>query len=161
MHAVIKSISQKHQLKLIEAKPLAGGDINEVFLLKCASESYVLKLNLDTRYPGMFQAEARGLQLLASSESFVIPKVINHGTELKYAFLLMEYIPAGEKPPDCWEQFAQNLVKLHKTTHSFFGLGHSNYIGSLPQPNNKHDDAAQFYISERLEPQLRMAVDSG
>ncbi len=161
MQTIIHAIGEKHQLAISTVNRLSGGDINDVFLLNSSSESYVLKLNLDARFPGMFEAEAKGLELLASSNSFRIPKVHFWGTFDSYSYLLMEYIPSGERGTDFWQTFAENLAKLHQSTAGHFGLEYSNYIGSLPQRNEAFGDAAEFYISERLEPQLQMASDHG
>jgi len=40
-------------------------------------------------------------------------------------------------------------------------LDHNNYIGSLHQSNQKHDKWVSFFIEERLNPQLKLAYDSG
>ncbi len=161
MQTIIHAIGDKHQLGISSINRLAGGDINDVLLLKCSSESFVLKLNLDAKYPGMFEAEAKGLELLASSNSFRTPKVHHWGTVDSYSYLLMEYIRSGDRRLDFWQNFAENLVRLHQTTADHFGLEYSNYIGSLPQRNEAFEDAAQFYVSERLHPQLKMASDHG
>ncbi|MEM7185010.1 MAG: fructosamine kinase family protein [Bacteroidota bacterium] len=161
MNLVIEQIADKHGLKLVSASPLSGGDINDVFLLKCSSESLVLKLNIARRYPGMFEAEANGLRLLASSESFRIPEVMAHGIHEANSYLLLEFIPKGNQPTDFWGNFAEKLARLHRTTAPNFGLKYDNYIGSLPQHNEHRTNAGEFYISQRLEPQLKMAVDGG
>ena len=78
MQTIIHSIGEKHQLGISSINRLAGGDINDVFLLKCTSESFVLKLNLDAKFPGMFEAEAKGLETaslfseLPNSEEYTI-----------------------------------------------------------------------------------------
>jgi fructosamine-3-kinase len=59
------------------------------------------------------------------------------------------------------EKFAEALACLHKTTAKNFGLDHDNYIGSLPQQNNFCSSASEFYITQRLEPQFKMAADNG
>lgn len=157
----LQNIASQNNLNLIEATTLSGGDINEVFLLKCVKGSFVVKLNSASKFPEMFTAEAKGLDLLKNSKSFRIPKVVATGVIKEASYLLMEYIPTGSPKPDFWEIFAQNLVTLHKTTQNSFGLDHDNYIGSLPQQNTYCQTASEFYISERLEPQFRMASDNG
>ncbi len=161
MHPSIEKIASHHQLELLEASPLSGGDINAVFLLKCTSEDYVLKLNSADQFPGMFEAEAKGLRLLANSDSFTIPKVMGHGSSAGASYLLLEYIPSGAPQQGLWYEFSRQLASLHQTTSPRFGLDHSNYIGSLKQQNNWQEDAAQFYICERLEPQFAMARERG
>ena len=51
------------------------------------------------------------------------------------------------------------MIKLHKTSADHFGFHEDNYIGKLPQYNGKETKASDFYIHQRLEPQIRMAKD--
>lgn len=119
------------------------------------------KLNDADRFPGMFQAEARGLQLLKNTQSFRIPEVIAADRVGNTSYLLMEYLAKGNKTKNFWQHFASSLAELHKNSAPYFGLDHDNYIGSLPQRNEKCHTASEFYISQRLEPQLKMAVQKG
>jgi hypothetical protein len=161
MHPSIEKIASRHNLELLEVSPLSGGDINAVFLLKCTSEKYVLKLNSAAQFPEMFEAEAKGLRLLSHSNSFTIPKVVGHGIVAEASYLLLEYIPPGAPQQGFWNEFSEKLAALHQTSSLRFGLDHSNYIGSLKQQNNWQEDAPKFYISERLEPQLKLADERG
>lgn len=109
----------------------------------------------------MFEAEAKGLQQLRESDSFRIPKVIHFDSIDFDSYLLMEYISEGRPTSHFWELFAQQLATLHQITQAQFGLDHDNYIGSLPQYNMTCDSASEFYITQRMEPQFRMASDNG
>tara|TARA_R110002050_G_scaffold278897_2_gene425163 strand:+ start:1367 stop:1948 length:582 start_codon:yes stop_codon:yes gene_type:complete len=73
----------------------------------------------------------------------------------------MEYISSGQPASNFWQQFAENLVTLHKTSQKQFGLDHDNYIGSLPQQNGFCVTAADFYITQRLQPQFKLAANEG
>ena len=157
MNSVLKKIALKQNLKLENAKSLQGGDINEVFLLECGSEKYVIKINEASKYPNMFEAEALGLKLLQVTNSFKIPKIIAAGVEGKTSYLLLEYISTGSTYQVFWKDFAYCLVKLHQTTQNNFGLKHNNYIGSLQQINNIESSASDFYINQRLIPQFKIA----
>ena len=159
--SICQKIASQNNFNLVEAKPLSGGDINDVFLLKCKEGDFVIKLNNTSKFPEMFSAEARGLQLLEKTNSFKIPQVIATATLENNSYLLMEFISTGEKSKFFWEEFAQNLAKLHKTSQPQFGLNHDNYIGSLPQTNQHCATASEFYISQRLQPQFKMAADKG
>jgi fructosamine-3-kinase len=108
----------------------------------------------------MFEKEAKGLALLAETKTIHIPKVIAHGQTDDGAFLLLEHIETGYRQDGFWETFGQSLAALHRCTSPQFGLDHPNYIGSLPQQNGRHDRFAAFYIHERLQPQLDMAISS-
>lgn len=157
MNSILKKIALKQNLKLENAKSLQGGDINEVFLLECGSEKYVIKINEASKYPNMFEAEALGLKLLQVTNSFKIPKIIAAGVEGNTSYLLLEYISTGSTYQVFWKDFAYCLVKLHQTTQNNFGLKHNNYIGSLQQINNIESSASDFYINQRLIPQFKIA----
>lgn len=159
--SILTEIAAARGWELLQSTPLSGGDINAVYLLECNQRSVVIKLNHSNAFPGMFQAEAKGLQLLAATNSFRIPEVIGTGSYKTYEYLLLEYIPKQQPETGIWIEFASNLTKLHKQQRTQFGLDHDNYIGSLPQSNNAHPDAATFYIEERLRPQLVLSRDSG
>ena len=161
MNALFNAIAAKYNLKRTTAKRLTGGDINDVFLLTGTAEQYVVKVNSATKFPRMFPAESQGLELLSQTNSFKIPKVIGHGTIGEKSYLLLEYIPEGNPTARFWESFASHLAQLHHTTQDQFGLNHDNYIGSLPQQNARHDSVSEFYITQRMEPQFRLASDNG
>ena len=161
MKSVITEIATQNNLNLIEFTPLSGGDINAVFRLNCEEGDFAAKLNITSAFPEMFNTEAKGLQLLKSSNSFRIPNVIAIGGIGKTPYLLMEYISENRSKTNFWEAFAQNLSSLHQNTQHNFGLDYDNYIGSLPQQNNNCRTASEFYISQRLEPQFKTATDNG
>lgn len=161
MNLILEKITNENHLSLISTKALAGGDINEAFLLKCKEGDFVVKINDAYKFPGMFEAEAKGLQLLRTSESFKIPEVINYGMIASDSYLLLEFISEGNPTSNFWELFAEQLSTLHKITQPYFGLEHDNYIGSLPQYNKNYDSVSEFYITQRMEPQFRMAADNG
>ncbi len=161
MNKTLQNITSRNNLNLIEAKPLSGGDINEVFILKCKEGNFVVKLNDASKFPGMFEAEKTGLELLRNSESFRIPEIISTDVIENTSYLLMEFHPEGNKAKNFWLLFASDLAKLHQNSQPYFGLDQNNYIGSLPQSNSKCDSTSEFYISQRLQPQFKMASDNG
>jgi fructosamine-3-kinase len=54
-----------------------------------------------------------------------------------------------------------SLAKLHEVKSDQYGLDHDNYIGSLAQSNTKHPDWKSFFITERIQPQLKLAMEKG
>lgn len=161
MFPLLQNIASQNNLTLVETKPLSGGDINEVFLLKCDKGNFVAKLNDALKFPGMLTAEAKGLQLLNGTSTFKIPKIVGGGEMSDTSYLLMEYIPSGQPNSNFWQIFAENLATLHKNTQKEFGLDHDNYIGSLPQKNDYRATASEFYITQRLAPQFKKASENG
>lgn len=161
MNNILQKIAIQNELGLISTEALLGGDINSVYRLETDKGDFVVKCNDAQKFPGMFHAEHKGLELLRDSNSFIIPEVVANNQVENTAYLLMEYLPAGKKSEAFWRVFGEKLANLHKTTNVSYGLDHDNYIGSLPQYNSKHINAAEFYILQRLEPQFKMAVDKG
>ncbi len=158
----LNTILQQENLKLLKHKPLQGGDINGVFLLETNKGNFVLKTNDANRFPNMFEAEAKGLQLLKNTKTFAIPEVIHFGENENHSYLILEYINPGTKNPNLNETFGRQLAALHQNTASHFGLDHDNYIGSLPQKNEGNfTHSAEFYVEKRLKPQLHLAAQNG
>ncbi len=154
--AIKSAIEHRIDAHVINQVAITGGDINYSARLDIDSgERFFVKWNLRTP-ENMFQTEARGLELLASAESgLIIPQVHFVGKE----FLLMEYIE--ESNYGNAYLFGSQLAQLHRTSNELFGLDKPNYIGRLPQSNKYHADWLEFFIRERLEPQAKMAIDSG
>lgn len=158
---ILEKIATSEGFELLNWSSLAGGSINQVFLLETSAEKMVVKLNEADRFPGMFDAEKEGLECLKNTRSIDVPEVFSYGRINSSAYLLLEFKPEGKKHPRFWEIFAEKLATLHKNTASYFGFSNSNYIGSLPQYNDKMSSGAEFYISQRLEPQFKMASKNG
>ena len=139
---------------------IGGGDINQARLLKTTKGNFFIKINQALFAADMFEKEAKGLALLAETKTIRIPEVIAHGQMDGSAFLLLEYIETGFRQDGFWEAFGHSLADLHKCSAPQFGLGHNNYIGSLPQANGLHNSFVDFYMNERLQPQLDLAISS-
>ena len=161
MQMLFKEICNSINEKFKKSTPLSGGDINEVFLLETTSQKLVIKINYSAKFPDMFEAEAKGLQLLKSKSNFIIPKVFYVGKIEKYSYLIMEHIEQGNPKTNFSSEFGEKLAALHQNSNSHFGLNHSNYIGSLPQKNPIILKANDFYVYHRLAPQFSLAQKNG
>ncbi|WP_245545607.1 fructosamine kinase family protein [Gillisia limnaea] len=157
---IFDQLAEKNNFQINDFARLTGGDINDVFLIKTlSSEEFVVKLNSSHKFPGMFTAEKMGLEILKRSGNIDIPIVFDVGEFEGKTYLLLEYKVSAKPTEYFWDLFGKQLARLHKNTASKFGLANDNYIGSLPQQNNFCTTPADFYISERLEPQLKLARD--
>ena len=107
----------------------------------------------------MFAAEAGGLAILKNAECIQVPNVIHNSDTGEYSFLLLDFIRSRPPTADFWHLFGQQLARLHQRTSPDFGLDHDNYIGSLRQSNNHHLRWTDFLVEERIQPQVKMAVD--
>ncbi len=148
--------------RVVSARGLSGGDINEAYELKLENgERWFLKTN--QRAPEtMFPAEARGLDWLRSAGALRVPEVravSQPGEGVHY--LVLELIAPAPPARDFDAVLGQQLAALHRAGAATFGLDHDNFIGSLPQSNRPAETWADFYRARRLEPQLERATQSG
>lgn len=140
--------------------PVPGGSINKAYALNTDKGVFFVKLNNAKAFPGMFEAEAKGLELLKKNSKFQIPDVIAVDYLRDDAFILMEHIEKGPSTNDFFQTFGRTLALMHKQSNKKFGLDHDNYIGSLAQSNKQQDNWIGFFIEERMEKQLKLAIDS-
>lgn len=144
-------------IKIEKLKSVSGGCINETIKLETNFKTFFLKTNSAKAFPGMFEAEAKGLQLLAKANQIKIPSVILFGEHNDSSFLILEWIELGKRRKDFFEDFGRKLARLHKHTEKYFGLNHNNYIGSLPQNNKLYENGIDFFIEQRLQKQIELA----
>ncbi len=145
--------------RLTAVVPVPGGDTNHTFKLTAGHESYFLKANSATLYPGMFGKEARGLALLRDANGLHIPQVIAEDEAEGWSFLLLEFVHPGPRSPRYWRDLGEGVAAIHRISAVAFGLDEDNYIGSLPQSNRQHKLWADFFVQERLDPLIERAID--
>lgn len=140
---------------------LTGGDINKVYKVTTKDRVFCVKHNFNSGLSGMLKQEAMALEELNRKSNFHVPKVIGSYESQNTQFLIMDFIPKGEIGADFWDDFGEKLAEMHSMSRPAFGWDHDNYIGSLHQSNNNHDSWGDFYSTERILPQTRLAVDHG
>jgi fructosamine-3-kinase len=142
-------------------KTLSGGSISSAYLIKTASSKYFLKVNGASNAMKMFHEEQKGLNAIESTNTISVPHV--HSVDIldKKAFIMMDYIESKRPTPADYSRLGSALSKLHQTTYNEFGFSTDNFIGSLPQSNKKHTNWSEFYWSERISPQLQLALKEG
>ncbi|HEX4850639.1 MAG TPA: fructosamine kinase family protein, partial [Puia sp.] len=74
---------------------------------------------------------------------------------------MLEWIEPGARNKKFWREFGEALARQHKVKWNHFGWKEDNYMGALPQSNQPNADWISFYISERLEPQIKLSIDNG
>lgn len=140
-------------------QPVSGGSINQTWQLQTVDAKYFIKINNLKLYPGMFKAEAAGLNLIAGTNTIKVPQIVLRGDVGNHSFLLLEWIASRRSSTAGSALLGRKLAEMHQRTAPKFGLNHNNYIGSLPQRNKPHDTWSSFFIEERLQPMVKMAVD--
>ncbi|MGY3211270.1 fructosamine kinase family protein [Mucilaginibacter sp. HD30] len=156
----IISIVEQHLSDTITgSRFVSGGSINIAYELQTAGGKYFLKVNHKALYPGMFAAEAKGLALLAQTNTVKVPVIVLQGDAGNESFLLLEWVDAKRGSVQATRALGAQLAQIHSNTASEFGLDTDNYIGSLPQSNKKHGKWSDFFIQERLQPMVSLAAD--
>jgi len=168
MKSLAVAIAQKlyyyyPELTIHSSRQVGGGIISSAMEFDTSEGKFFVKYNLANRFPGMFESEKKGLELLASAHTrLIIPEPIlcdtdNGGT----SFLLMEFLESDIPEQNFWRNFGYRLALLHRNTSKQYGLKFNNYIGSLHQSNSFHPTWTEFYIEERLQIQFDLAVRNG
>lgn len=139
--------------------PLSGGSINDAYKIEAGRAYFFAKINDAAKYPGMFEAEKNGLELLAQHSEIKVPEFIALDEAEEKFILILEYVEQGIKSVESYSRFGHLLAEMHRKSNDRFGLGHDNYIGSLKQSNTFHFSWTEFFIEERLSKQLQMAYD--
>jgi protein-ribulosamine 3-kinase len=138
---------------------IGGGSINHTYRIKTGKQSFFCKINSHTNFPGMFEAEQNGLALLAQQQMIRIPRVIAQEQVDDTQILILEWIEQGLKTDAFWDTFGRQLAALHHVQHNECGLATDNYMGALPQYNKPNSSWTAFFIQQRLQPQVKLALD--
>ena len=161
-NAVQSFISEKTGIVVssFEISIIGGGSINQTYqVLINRKEKFFCKINSAARFPQMFEKEKNGLELLASKKIIRVPAVIGTFIKNDQQVLLLEWIDQGIKSGSFWTLFGEQLAALHSMTCTYAGLDENNYMGALTQSNHLSPDWIEFFIYQRLEPQIRLALD--
>ncbi len=159
--SITNYLNKRLNFRITGSRSISGGSINRAVKISTASGEFFLKWNASAP-EDFFEKEADGLKLLNSAGSGLhIPEVIaaEGPKDHRPGFLMMEMIQEGRSGDSL--DFGIKLARLHQTTAKQFGLENDNYIGSLPQSNRRHEQWIDFFVEERIGPQLKMAVESG
>lgn len=150
-----------NEFQIREYQPVSGGCINNGGYLRTSCGAFFIKYNSDA-YAGMFEAEAQGLKQLQAADALHVPTFYATGKcDSGHTFLITEWIGSGKPAPDFWEQLGHGLASLHKETADSFGLDFDNYIGKLPQYNQRAAKWGEFFIHQRIEPQIQLGLSNG
>lgn len=150
----------------IEFSGVGGGSINQTFRLSAGSKRVFCKINSATTYPALFKQEAQGLRAIAATGFMLTPEVIGHYEHNNQQILLLQWIDSGIRTEKFWKQFGEQLAKMHAwspsaSANTAFGLGHDNFMGALPQQNDRMDNWIGFFREKRLKPQIALANREG
>jgi fructosamine-3-kinase len=149
-----------HEVHVSGYQFLVGGNINNAVRLDTDSGYFFVKWH-EISPENSFMCEASGLELLRTANEIPVPEVIGFGQKYQKSYLLLEFINSSRPQHQYWEYFGHSLARLHRHTHTAFGLSHNNYIGSLQQINTFSENWVEFFIEKRLKVQAGLALYNG
>ena len=106
---------------LFNISNVGGGCINQCFKVENSEQVYFVKVNSITKFPKMFDKEAKGLNLLRESKALSIPNEILQFEEGGFSFLVLEWIEKGSLQKDSYFQFGKALAEMHQFSNENFG----------------------------------------
>lgn len=173
--ALAALLTEQLNAELEEVRPVGGGDISPAARVTAGGRAYLVKWHgrppqPPPGWPDLFEAEAAGLALLASTQAVRVPAVVAHGAARPDtpATIVMEWIgqdrQSAAAPPDrraAGALLGQQLAALHRVTAPAYGLDHGNYCGATPQDNRWLPTWIEFYGQRRLGFQMALAGRQG
>jgi len=149
-------------IDIVSSRSIGGGCINQTLALTLSNSETVFLKHNDHPPDGMFEKEARGLNLMRQVKNGPrIPKVVALPEGSNPQFLIIEYIEEGSPGNGYYERFGQALAQMHRTTRNHYGLDHNNFIGSTEQINTPEADGLAFFREHRLGFQQKLARQKG
>ena len=155
--AVAEAVSHAGAGPVTSVVPISGGCISPAARVDAGGGSFFVKWAESAEGGRMFESEAAALETLGTTGTVATPQVVALGTQ----FILLEWLPSGRADHSAWQRFGATLARLHRTQAPTFGWDRSNYIGSLPQQNERSARWSDFWREQRLTAQLKLALEKG
>ncbi len=134
-----------------------GGNFNLAVRITLQEGDFFIKWNQGD-HEGMFETEAKSLQILGETQVLTIPSVVNFGKIVDKDYLMMEFLSPSPRKDNYWHDFGQKLARLHLHSSPQHGLSFNNYIGALAQSNEWMPDGIAFFAEKRLKVQAGLAL---
>lgn len=124
-----------------------------------------------------FASEMESLKAINACKCLKAPVPLGYGTmPLGGSYLIMEYlpfIPFGQSIPSVVEKLGENLAYMHQVDPPVspnvnlqsppkkwrYGFDHNVYLGSSLQDNTWGEDFSDFFLNQRLVPQIINATE--
>lgn len=146
-----------NELEPDEVRMENGGCINMAVSVTTSVGKFFIKWN-ELEFEDMFEKEAKGLEILQSSNTVSVPGVIGFGNLNEKSFLVLEHLEETSATQNYWENLGHTLAQMHQIEAKKCGLAHNNYISKLNQHNAPTESWLEFYKEHRLNHQLGLAI---
>jgi protein-ribulosamine 3-kinase len=142
-----------------KATSAAGGCIHSSWVIESRISRFFVKVN-ELGAAANFVAEADGLAALGNA-GMRVPHPVAQGSGGASAFLVLEFLALKEGRAEGYRELGRQLARLHGHRGHEFGWYCDNFIGTTPQRNKVTTSWAEFWVRERLRPQLELAARNG
>jgi len=135
--------------KVVDIRPVSGGDINYCYAVCTSAKKWFVKLNRLESLPGLMKHEADGLLALRQVDDWA-PKPIWVGEYDQYQALILPWLETTRATTSHWEFAGRKLAIQHQVQGDYFGWHDDNFIATIPQINKQTTNWKTFYTEHRL-----------
>jgi fructosamine-3-kinase len=144
--------------------PVAGGDINDAHHVRLVDgRALFVKSHADPP-PGMYAAEAAGLDWLRAGIDTVapplrlrVPRVVAVAPDDRW--LALEWLELGDTADEV--AFGRALAALHQSGAPQFGFARESFLATISQQNTPTATWPEFYVEHRLRPMIALGIARG
>jgi len=154
---IVEALKNRCGCKTVNApQDLTASGLNQCAVFETDRGKFFVKMHRSSPL-SMYEAEAKGLELLFETRTLRVPKAYCSGEGTSGAFLIMEYLELFPHSEESQRKLGKQLALMHREKRaSRYGFEVDNTIGTTPQINSWNDDWVEFFLVNRLEFQLRL-----
>ncbi len=119
------------------------------------------KYSEDEEAQRQFEIELAGLRTLSDRATVLIPEPIGIAAADEGRLLILKALQATERGPRQSREIGKTLARIHRVKGESFGFETDGFWGPLPQDNTREANWMTFFGERRLQPLLKIAIDSG
>ncbi|WP_373842168.1 fructosamine kinase family protein [Limosilactobacillus sp.] len=153
-HQWFQQLPFKH---LTSFRPVSGGDINESYRIEADGQSYFIKIqpNQPAKY---FQHEINGLKAIGKAVN--TPTPVYNGDIEGNAYLVLNWL---DETSGSQTDLGKAVATMHQqySPNGKFGFADNHRTKALVKNNNWNTDWRDFYINQRLLPEVKAASERG
>lgn len=136
-------------------QPVSGGDINEAYQITADGKRYFIKVQ--PNHPAdYFRHEINVLKALGQAVN--TPTPLHNGVINGDAYLVLNWL---DESTGSQADLGRAVARLHQQTNDQFGFVDNHQTKALIKDNSWNNSWADFYVNQRLLPEVKVAADRG
>lgn len=137
-----------------------GGEINQSYKVIADKGVFYVKVHDSSKYPKLFEREMFGLQTLRKTHTVEVVEPFGITEMAGMNFFFTDYVESAPESQNFWSDLGERLAHLHMNSNRYFGFQEDNFIGNQIQINHRSGNWGQFFIRNRLLPNVRTASEN-